>query len=65
MNRSPHSSVDFKILEEVWLDDPINNSILRIFGFVAYAYVNDGKLAPRVIKCVFLSYASESNGNCL
>jgi len=25
-----------------------------------YAYVNNGKLAPRAIKCMFLGYASES-----
>lgn len=35
---------------------------MRIFGCPAYAHVNDGKLAPRAIKCIFLGYASESKG---
>ena len=60
VNRSPHSSVDFKISEEVWLGNPVDYSILRIFGCPTYAHVNDGKLAPRAIKCIFLGYASES-----
>ena len=27
-----------------------------------FAHVNDGKLAPRAVKCMFLRYASESKG---
>ena len=27
-----------------------------------YAHVNNGKLAPRAVKCMFLGYASESKG---
>jgi len=27
-----------------------------------FAHVNDGKLAPRAVKCMFLGYASESKG---
>ena len=38
---------------------------MRIFECPAYAHVNDGKLAPRGIKCMFLVYAFESKGYCL
>jgi len=62
VNRSPHSSIDFKIPEEVWSDNPVNYSILRVFGCSAYAHINNGKLSPRAIKCMFLGYAPESKG---
>ena len=65
MNRSPHSSIDFKIPEEFWLGNLVDYSILRISGCPADAHVNDDKLAPRAIKCMFLGYASESKGYCL
>jgi hypothetical protein len=60
VNRSPHSSIDYKIPEEIWSGNPIDYSILRVFGFPVFAHINYGKLAPRVVKCMFLSYASES-----
>jgi len=62
VNRSPHTPIDFQILEEVWLDNPVDYSILRIFGCPVFAHVNDGKLAPRAVKCMFLGYASEYKG---
>jgi len=62
VNRSPHSSIDFQIPEEVWSGNPVDYSNLRIFGCPVYAHVNDGKLAPRAIKCMFMGYASESKG---
>jgi len=34
--------------------------MLRIFGCHVFAHVNDGKLAPKAVKCMFLRYASES-----
>jgi len=60
MNRSLHSSMDFKIPEEIWSSNPVDYSVLRIFECPAYAQVNDGKLAPRAIKFIFLGYASDS-----
>jgi transposase InsO family protein len=47
INYSPNSDIDFKILEEVWTDKPIDYSNLKIFGCPAYAHVNNGKLVPR------------------
>jgi len=62
VNRSPHSSIDFKIPEEVWSGNPIDYSVLKVFGCPAYVHVNDGKLAPRALECMFLGYGSESKG---
>ena len=62
VNCSLCSSIDFKSPEEVWSGNPIECSILRIFGCHAYAHVNDGKLAPRAIKCMFLGYVSKLKG---
>jgi len=62
MNRSSYFSTDFKIPQEVWSGNPVDYSILRVFGCSAYAHVNNGKLAPRAVKCMFLGYASESKG---
>jgi len=46
VNRSPQSSIDFKIPEEVWSGSPVDYSILKVFGCPACVHVNDGKLAP-------------------
>ena len=62
VNRSPHSSIEFQIPEEVWSGNPVDYSNLRVFGCPVYAHVNEGKLAPRAVKCMFLGYASESKG---
>ena len=62
VNRSPHSALNFKVPEEIWSGNPVDYSNLRIFGCPAYAHVNDGKLDPRAVECIFLGYASESKG---
>jgi hypothetical protein len=31
---------------------------LRVFGYTTYAHVDNGKLEPRAVKCVFLGYGS-------
>jgi len=33
-----------------------------VFGCPAYVHVNEGKLEPRVKKCIFLGYANEVKG---
>jgi len=60
VNRSPNTSIDLQTPEEVWSDYSIDYSTLRIFGCLVFAHVNDGKLAPRAVKCMFLGYASKS-----
>ncbi|KAK1627376.1 hypothetical protein QYE76_001691 [Lolium multiflorum] len=34
------------------------DEMLRVFGCTAYAHVDNGKLEPRAVKCVFLGYGS-------
>jgi hypothetical protein len=41
---------------EVWSGSPADYSQLRVFGYTAYAHVNNAKLEPRAAKCIFLGY---------
>ncbi|KAG8490651.1 hypothetical protein CXB51_013913 [Gossypium anomalum] len=56
INRSPSVAIEKKTPQEVWSGNPANYSDLKIFGCPAYAHVDNGKLEPRSIKCVFLGY---------
>ena len=38
VNQTPHSFIEFKIPEEVWSGNPINYSILRVFGCSVFAH---------------------------
>lgn len=62
VNRSPHSVIDFNIHEEIWSENCVDYSFLCILGWPAFVHVDDGKLAPRPIKCIFLIYSSELKG---
>ena len=35
---------------------------MRVFGCTAYAHVDNGKLEPRAVKCIFLGYKSGVKG---
>ncbi|KAG8482597.1 hypothetical protein CXB51_024457 [Gossypium anomalum] len=48
--------------QEVWSGNPVNYYDLKIFGCPAYAHVDNGKLEPRSIKCVFLGYKAGVKG---
>ncbi|GJS90771.1 retrovirus-related pol polyprotein from transposon TNT 1-94 [Tanacetum coccineum] len=50
------------VLGNKGLGHPANYEMLRIFGCVAYSYVNQGKLKPRAIKCIFLGYPEGVKG---
>lgn len=52
--RSHSIPLDKKTPIDVWSGSPVDYSELWIFGFVAYAHVDNGKLNPRVIKCILL-----------
>ncbi|KAG8474867.1 hypothetical protein CXB51_031602 [Gossypium anomalum] len=54
INRSPSVTIKKKTPQEVWSGNLANYSDLKIFGCPAYAHVDNGKLEPRSIKCVFL-----------
>ena len=58
INRSPSITINRKTPIEVWSGSPANYSELRVFGCIAYAHVDNGKLEPRAVKCIFLGYKS-------
>ncbi|KAG8496701.1 hypothetical protein CXB51_007821 [Gossypium anomalum] len=62
INRSPSVTIEKKTPQEVWSGNPTNYSDLKIFGCPAYAHVDNGKLEPRSIKCVFLGYKAGVKG---
>ncbi|KAG8478240.1 hypothetical protein CXB51_028177 [Gossypium anomalum] len=62
INRSPSVVIKKKTPQEVWSGNPANYSDLKIFGCPAYAHVDNGKLEPRSIKCVFLGYKAGVKG---
>ncbi|GKA12355.1 retrotransposon protein, putative, ty1-copia subclass [Tanacetum coccineum] len=62
INRSPSTTIEKKIHMEMWLRHPSDYGMLRIFGCVAYPHDKQGKLEPRVIKCVLLGYPDGVKG---
>ncbi|KAG8473450.1 hypothetical protein CXB51_035780 [Gossypium anomalum] len=62
INRSPSVAIKKKTPQEVWSGNPANYFDLKIFGCPAYVHVNNGKLEPRSIKCVFLGYKAGVKG---
>ncbi|KAG8478983.1 hypothetical protein CXB51_028891 [Gossypium anomalum] len=62
INQSPSTAIEKKTPQKVWSSNPANYSNLKIFGCPAYAHVDNGKLEPRSIKCVFLVYKAGVKG---
>ncbi|GJT48090.1 retrovirus-related pol polyprotein from transposon TNT 1-94 [Tanacetum coccineum] len=62
INRSPHRSLDGNIPEILWSGNSVDYSNLRVFGCPVYVHVNEGKLVPRAVKCIFLGYGSRVKG---
>jgi transposase InsO family protein len=62
INRSPSIAINKKTPIEVWSGSPANYLELRVFGCTAYAHVDNGKLEPRAVKCIFLGYKSGVKG---
>jgi hypothetical protein len=58
INFSPSNVINKKNLIEAWSGSPYDYLQLRVFCCAAYAHVDNGKLDPRAIKCIFLGYAS-------
>lgn len=56
INRTPNSTIDFKLPEEVWSGNRPDLSHLRRFGCTAYVHVNQEKTKPRAVKGVFVGY---------
>ncbi|KAG8493216.1 hypothetical protein CXB51_010581 [Gossypium anomalum] len=62
INQSLSITIEKKTPQEVWFGNPADYSDLKIFGCPTYAHVNNGKLEPRSIKCVFLGYKTSVKG---
>lgn len=62
VNRCPSTAIAFKTPEDLWSGTPANYENLRIFRCPAYAHVNEGKLEPRAIKCIFIGYPDGVKG---
>ncbi|KAG8478680.1 hypothetical protein CXB51_028518 [Gossypium anomalum] len=62
INRSPFVAIEKKTPQELWSGNPSNYSDLKIFGCPTYAHVDNEKLEPRSIKCVFLGYKAGVKG---
>ena len=58
-NCSPYVALNKKNPIEVWSGSPTDYSQLRVFGCIVYAHVDNGKLDPRAVKCIFLGYKSD------
>jgi len=65
INRSPTTTLDGGIHEEVWTGKNLNYSHLKIFGCEAFVHIpkeNRTKLDDKSMKCIFLGYADEDFG---
>jgi transposase InsO family protein len=62
INRSSSIPLNKKTPIEVWSGTPVDYSQLKVFGCTAYALVDNRKLEPRAIKCLFLGYGSGVKG---
>jgi hypothetical protein len=61
-NRSPSIAIDKKTPIKVWSGSQADYSQLRVFSCTAYTHVDNGKLQPRAVKCIFLGYQSGVKG---
>ncbi|KAH9679839.1 hypothetical protein KPL71_026297 [Citrus sinensis] len=62
VNRSPSATLHFKTPQEVWSGKPPDLSNLRVFGCLAYAHINQGKLEPKAVKVYFIGYPEGVKG---
>ena len=62
INRSPSIPLNKKTPIEVWSGTPADYSQLKVFGCTTYPHVDNGKLDPRAVKCLFLGYGSGVKG---
>ena len=56
INRSPSVAIENNTPQEVWSSSPATYLNLKMFGCPTYAHVDNGKLEPRSVKCIFLGY---------
>ena len=65
VNLSPSSALDFKIPYEKWCGKPADYNKLKVFDCTAYAHANQGKLAPRALKGLFIGYPKGVKGDTI
>jgi len=61
LNRSPSVNLESTTPAELWYDGKPNDTNLRIFGTVAYLYVQDqfrSKFDKKSEKCIMMGYAN-------
>lgn len=56
INRYPHTANQFLTPEEKWSKHPPKIDDLRVFGCIGYVHLNQGKLKPRAIRCMFVGF---------
>lgn len=56
VNLIPSTAIEFKTPYEKWTGQPANYKNVKAFGYLTYAHVSQGKLAPRAVKCNFIGY---------
>ena len=56
INCSSSIAIEKKTPQEVWFGSPSTYSDLKFFGCPTHAHVDNGKLEPRLVKCIFLGY---------
>ncbi|GJT25902.1 retrotransposon protein, putative, ty1-copia subclass [Tanacetum coccineum] len=61
-NRSPSRVIKKKTPMEMWSGHLSDYRMLRIFGYVVYSHVKQGKLELRAVKCVLLGYPEGVKG---
>ena len=62
INCSSSFAIKKKTPQEVWSGSPATYLDLKTFGCPAYAHVDNGKLEPRSVKCIFFGYKSGVKG---
>jgi hypothetical protein len=65
VNRSPSTTIECKIPEEVWTGHPCNYSNLKVFGCDAYALIpkhQRSKLDPKSKRLIFVGYGDGIKG---
>jgi len=62
INKCLSVALVMKTPEEIWLRHSSNLDNMRIFHYVAYAHIRQGKLDAHVVKYMFLWYLECSKG---
>ena len=65
INRSPRTTLDGKVTEEVWTSNEVDYSGLRVFGCPAYMHISGderSKLDPKSKQCIFLGFEKGVKG---